>query len=346
MGEKKSMVRTYVGEGLDVKVALELIDLSTYHYYHIKSESSKGRGRPVTTHTDKYIDDQINQVVENQEVVEQIEAILEDPDRQYGYKRMTAAMMFLGYIIGTKKIYRLMKQNGLLQKRRRPTGRNRVRGRIVKHTRPLEVLSMDIKQTWVAEYGRDAYTLTIIDTFTRLPLYRSTGYSMKQDQVRAAWEYVIEKYLQPADLLNKKLSVEIRCDNGPQFAAKMVRQFMEQNNLNQVFTYPYCPEQNGHIESFHAILGQHLDQFEFETLEDLETTLTLFYRKYSRTRLHGSIGCLPPLVFWKLWELGLVKTKEDAKGRTKFKITVPYWKLSGIANLREFPIFQPARRAC
>ena len=205
---------------------------------------------------------------------------------------------------------------------------------------------MDIKQTWVQEYGRDAYTLTIIDTFTRMPLYRSTGYSMKQDQVRKAWEYVIEKYLQPADLLNKKLSVEIRCDNGPQFAAKMVQQFMEQNNLNQVFTYPYCPEQNGHIESFHSILAQHLDQFEFSTLEDLETTLELFYEKYSRLRLHGSIGCLPPLVFWKLWDLGLVKTKEDSKGRTTFKITVPYWKLSGNAILREFPIFKPARRAC
>ena len=135
VGEKKRIVRDYVSAGLNVIEALELIELSNYHYYNVKSKSSKRRGRPVTTHTEKYIDDQTSQVVENQEVVEQIEAILEDPDRRYGYKRMTAAMMFLGYMIGTKKIYRLMKQNGLLQKRRRPTGRNRVRGRIVKHTR-------------------------------------------------------------------------------------------------------------------------------------------------------------------------------------------------------------------
>ena len=87
---------------------------------------------------------------------------MEDEDTQYGYKRMTAAMMLLGYMIGSKKVYRLMKENGLLQRRRRPSGKRRVRGRRVLSTRPLEVLSMDIKQVWVEEYARSAYILSII----------------------------------------------------------------------------------------------------------------------------------------------------------------------------------------
>lgn len=345
MGEKKSIVRSYVGQGLKIGQALELVELSKYQYYSKPTKNSGGRGRPVTTHTKNYVNDQTIELVENEAVVMQMEAILEDPDTQYGYRRMTAAMMLLGYMIGPKKVYRLMKQNALLQRPRRPSGRKRVRGRTVKHTRPLEVLSMDIKQVWVEEYGRDAYTLTIIDTFTRATLYRSTGYHMRQHEVKKAWEDVIENYLQPADLLNKKLSIEIRCDNGPQFAAKMVRKFLEENNLNQVFTYPYCPEQNGHIESFHAILAEHLDRFHFSTLGELESNLKLFYDKYNRIRLHGSIGSLPPVLFWHLWEQGKVKMYQNAKGKTKFKITVPYWKLSGNANLREFPIFNKARRA-
>ena len=345
MGEKKSIVRSYVSKGLKVGQALELVELSNYQYYGKPAKNSKGRGRPVSTHTRKYVDDQTIELVKNEEVVDQIEKVLEDPDTQYGYKRMTAAMMLLGYMIGSNKIYRLMKQSALLQNRRRPSGKKRVRGRTVEHTQPLQVLSMDIKQVWVEEYGRDAYTLTIIDTFTRVTLYRSTGYHMRQYEVKSAWEHVIGKYLQPADLLNKKIDVEIRCDNGPQFAAKMVREFLKENNLNQAFTYPYCPEQNGHIESFHAILAEHLDRFHFRTLADLEANLDLFYDKYNRTRLHGSIGCLPPVLFWHLWEQGKVKMYQNTKGKTKFKITIPYWKLSGNGNLREFPIIHKARRA-
>ena len=73
---------------------------------------------------------------------------------------------------------------------------------------------------------------------------------MTQYEVKAAWEHVIVNYLQPADLIKKGLHVEIRNDNGPQFAARMVREFLLENGIHQVFTYPYCPEQNGHIESF------------------------------------------------------------------------------------------------
>src|SRR5690606_40656462 len=100
-------------------------------------------------------------VCENTEVVQEMEEILEDPDLQYGYKRMTAAMLLAGYLIGAKKVYRLMKESGLLQRRRKATGRRRVcNGRVVP-TRPLEVLEMDIKYQWVEQYRRDAYILTI-----------------------------------------------------------------------------------------------------------------------------------------------------------------------------------------
>ncbi len=345
MGEKKALVRQYVSEGLRVDKALALAGLSRNQYYHKRSQGSKRPGRPVSNKTVKYIDETTREVVANNQVVEQMERVLEDPDTQYGYKRMTAAMMLLGYMIGTKKVYRLMKENGLLRRRIRPTGKNRVRGRKVQPSRPLEILSMDIKQVWVEEYARSAYILNIIDTFTRTILYKSSAYHMTQHEVRAAWEYVIEHYLQPADLKDKGLAVEIRNDNGPQFAATMVREFLAENGLNQVFTYPYCPEQNGHIESFHSILSEHLDRFYFDTLEQLQATLERFYAKYNKVRLHGSIACLPPLVFWELWNKGMVTMYQTEKGKTKFKISVPYWQLSGKGILREFPLSKEARKA-
>jgi len=55
----------------------------------------------------------------------------------------------------------------------------------------------------------------------------------------------------------------------------MVKDFFKNNCLDQVFTHPYTPQENGHIESFHAILGRSLDRYSFNTIEDLDIHLHL-----------------------------------------------------------------------
>mgnify|MGYP001084000863 CR=1 FL=1 len=97
---------------------------------------------------------------------------------------------------------------------------------------------MDIKYVWITKDRRHVYILTVIDTFTRFVLHWQVGFSMKARKVKQAWEEVIFNYLQPADLLRKQIQIEIRNDSGPQFGAKTIRQFFEENQLNQVFTHP------------------------------------------------------------------------------------------------------------
>lgn len=341
MSEKIAIVRGYVAQGLRVEKALEIAQISRNQYYH-KKKSGKP-GRQSTTTTDRIVNTEKIQC-DNSEVVQTMEEILKDPDLQYGYKRMTAAMLLAGYLIGPKKVYRLMKESGLLQKRRRRIGRKRVRNGRVVPVRPLEVLEMDIKYQWVEQYRRDAYILTILDTFTRATLYRYEGYSVTQHEVKAAWEYVIVNILQPLDILKKGLTVEIRNDNGPQFIAKLVQDYFAANHLNQVFTHAYTPQENGHIESFHAILSEHLDRFSFYSLDELTANLNAFYAKYNCIRLHGSIACLPPLVFWNLFNQGQIKSYFTAKNRRVFKVCIPYWELSGNESLREFPVQMEVRR--
>ncbi|HLW07675.1 MAG TPA: IS3 family transposase [Marinilabiliaceae bacterium] len=44
-----------------------------------------------------------------------MKTISEDPDTDYGYRKMTYALMILGYIINHKKVYRLMHEHHLLK---------------------------------------------------------------------------------------------------------------------------------------------------------------------------------------------------------------------------------------
>jgi len=275
--------------------------------------------------------------VPNPEVVEEIKLIQSDPDTDYGYRKMYFALMMLGYYINHKKVYRLMQESGLLKERYKRIEKTFAKYRIVIPEGPLEVLEMDIKLVWVVQDRRHAYALTVIDTFTRAVLYRGLGFTMKSAQVQRAWEYIIIHHLQPADMLRKKIHIEIRNDNGPQFSSKVIRQFFEQNYLNQVFTHPYTPQENGHIESFHSILSKAIGTQVFWDLPELETFLILFYEKYNNHRIHASIANLSPRLFWNLWEEGKISRTVLKNKKVRFKLLIPYQQLSGKMNLREVP---------
>jgi putative transposase len=274
-------------------------------------------------------------------VVKQIKQTKEDPDTDYGYRKMYAALMILGYYINHKKVYRIMKEQHLLKERYKRQSKNYAQYRTVIPEGPLEVLEMDIKYVWIAQARRHAYILTIIDTFTRFVLHWQVGFSMKSTNVKNAWQQVIINYLQPADLLNKEIHVEIRNDNGPQFGAKMIREFFKQNHLSQVFTHPFTPQENGHIESFHNILSRSLSNRAFWNLDELITKLTVFYEKYNNIRLHGSIANLTPKLFWEMWDKNLIRRTVKNNRKVRFSLKCEYQQLSDNVSLREVPCLNP-----
>ena len=318
----------YIGQGMTRDRALSIAKLSKHQYYYRPKSASKPGRRP-SEFTAKG-----KEWVRNESVTSQMRRIQSDIDTDYGYHRMTTHLKLLGYQINHKKVYRLMGEADLLKEKKRTcTGKTYVRYRIVAPDEPLSVLEIDIKIVWVAEHRRNAYILTILDTFTRAVLHWQVGYQMKESQVRRAWEVVIENYLQPHDLLRREIHIEIRNDNGPQFVAMSVRKFLKENHLNQVFTHPYTPQENGHIESFHNILSNTLKKQVFWSLEELEERLARFYHTYNFVRLHGSIANLPPMLFWECWNQQLIERKVLDKKKVRFRLKIPYQQLSGIKSL-------------
>ena len=313
---------------------LPIVSITRHQYYY--QPKGKRPGRKPTQITVRKVG-QTTVEENNQQVIKQIRSIQWDPDTDYGYRKMYVALMLLGYFINHKKVYRLMKEHNLFKERYKRTGKTYAKYRIVVPQGPLQLFEMDIKYVWVTQAHRHAFILTILDTFTRAVLHWQVGFTMKASQVKQGWENVIVNYLQPADQLIKGVHIEIRNDNGPQFAAKLIRQFFKENYLNQVFTHPYTPQENGHIESFHSILSKALSKQTFWDLAELEARLTLFYEKYNNLRLHGSIANLTPWLFWELWQKGKITRKELKNKKVKFSLNIPYQQLSGNESLREVP---------
>lgn len=335
MGEKKYIACKYIGMGLTRGKTLSVLGISKHQYYYVPKAIKPGRKPTQTTlmlQNDKTVE------VSNEQIVKEMEYIHSDPDTRYGYRKMYFALMMLGYFINHKKVYRLMSETQMLRERYKRKAKNYAQYRIVIPEGPLEVIEMDIKYVWIVETRSHAYILTIIDTFTRFVLNWQMGYWMKAAQVKQAWEHVIVNHLQPADMLNKSIHIEIRNDNGPQFGANIIQQFFMQNHINQVFTHPFTPQENGHIESFHKTLSECLDNCSYWNLEQLNTKLTVFYEKYNNVRLHSSIASLTPALFWEAWNKSLiVRNLNEKTKKVKFMLKIPYQQLSGNENLREVP---------
>ena len=319
-----------------LKDAFEVFGLTRHQYYHRPksgreaSGAAPRAGRAASTHTLHH--DRCGQVQErpNEGVVNRIRAIQRDDDLRCGYKRMSAQLQLEGYQINHKKVYRLMRKNALLLSRARKVERTYVTQRRACPAEPLTLLEMDIKMIWIEEHSRYAYILTILDTFTRQTLFWQQGYRMKWQDVKRAWEWVIEHHLQAAQTLARGLHIEIRSDNGPQFLAKRLQEFFLTNHLVQVFTHPYTPQENGHVESFHSILSTALAHERFWTLEQLEARLLTFYDKYNNERVHSAIAYLPPNVFLLAWEQKLIEMTQEKGKKATFRLKVPRYQLSGL----------------
>jgi transposase InsO family protein len=326
----------HVALGMKVKDALAICALTRHQYYY-QSNGNKQGPSPSTTTRKKEESKLIE--VDNNEVVEKIKVNHADSDLYYGYQKMTKELQLQGYYINKKKVYRIMNENQLLRPKVKITGKTYVKYRKVCPLDLYEVMEMDIKFKWIESAKGYAYILTILDVFSRKVLNWHVGMSITQYTVKAVWEKVIVEHLQPYDALNRGIRLEIRNDNDKRFSAGLVQKFFRDNYLEQVFTHPYTPQENGHVESFHSILGASIDETDFYNLTDLERHLILFYEKYNNVRLHSSIANLPPNIFIEQWEKrNIIQCVDMERKKTKVRLTIPYQEVfytSGNENLRE-----------
>ena len=325
LGEKKQAVMQYNSQGLPLRLAIPVAGITRHQYYYRPKPGKPGK-KP--TNTTIYMTNEQPIEVPNIRVIGCIEEIHADPDLKYGYHTMTKELQLRGYRINHKKTYRLMRNNALLQSKKKPLSKTYVKYRKVMPIRPLQVLEMDIKMVWIERDRRHAFVLNIIDTFNRKWLYQNTSFSIKQQQVKQAWEHLIINHLQPADTLKKELHIEIRNDNDKRFSTIMIQEFFKENHLNQVFTHPYTPQENAHVESFHGILSQHLERFNFWDINQLEQNLILFMDKYNNQRLHSSIAHLSPNDFEQLYNQGHILMMSNLmKRKIVFKLKIPRYEV-------------------
>ena len=155
----------------------------------------------------------------------------------------------------------------------------------------MEYLCLDIKYLWIHGEKRYYFLLTILDVFTRKVL-----------------RWILQKSIRKIDVINlfREINLEhgikgenIRNDNGSQFIANDVRQFLRAAEANQEFTHVATPEENAYIEAYHSILETEVVQrFEFDGFYEAKLTIAAYVDFYNNRRIHGGIGYITPQQKW------------------------------------------------
>lgn len=149
--------------------------------------------------------------------------------------------------------------------------------------------------------------ITLLDVFSRYALEWVLAYDMKTKRVITLIDKLIHQWI-PVD--GGGIKVILRSDNGPQFIAKLLKEKLEQEKIDHEFIQPGTPQQNGHIESFHATVQKLVcDKYPFDNLQDAQQVIGRFMYTYNNIRNMKAILSKPPAGFLRLWSDGMVGIK-------------------------------------
>jgi putative transposase len=208
---------------------------------------------------------------------------------RYGYRRVTALLRAEGWRVNAKRIERLWRREGLKvptkQPKRKRLWANDGSCIRLRPERKDHVWAYDLVQDRTHD-GRAFRMLTLVDEYTRECLAIDVGRKVTSEEV-------LERL---ADLFVRRgVPAHIRSDNGPEFTAKRVRQWLGRIGVGTLFIEPGSPWENGYCESFNGKLRDELlDRELFDTLLEAKVLIERWRREYNGIRPHSSLGYRPP----------------------------------------------------
>jgi putative transposase len=209
---------------------------------------------------------------------------------RYGYRRVTALLRRGGKQVNAKRVQRVRRREGLQvrkkQRRMKRVGISTGQRQRAEHRN--EVWSWDSVHDQT-EMGSPFRILTLIDEYTKQSLATHVAWSIRALDAITVIEAAIERYGLPEHL---------RSDNGPEFIAYAIRDWMANNDIKTIYIKPGAPWEQPFIESFHDKLRDEcLNREIFGSLLEARILIEQWRIEYNQRRPHSSLGYLTPAEF-------------------------------------------------
>ena len=208
---------------------------------------------------------------------------------RYGYRKITALLRAAGWVVNAKRVERIWRREGLKVPQKQPK-----KGRLwladgscvrLRPEYPNHVWSYDFVEDRTHD-GRKFRMLNVVDEFTHECLTIRVARKLKATDV--------------IDVLSdlfilRGVPSHIRSDNGPEFVAQAVQDWIRAVGAKTAYIAPGSPWENGYVESFNARLRDELLNGEiFYSLREAEIVVESWRRHYNTVRPHASLRYRPP----------------------------------------------------
>ena len=208
---------------------------------------------------------------------------------RYGYRRITALLQAEGWSVNHKRVARIWRREGLKVPTKQPK-----RGRLwLNDGSCIRLRPSWTNHVWAYDFvhdrtkdGRAFRMLTIIDEYSRECLAIVTKRKLKSGDVLEALENLF---------IDRGMPDYIRSDNGSEFKATAVREWLKKMEVKPTYIEPGSPWENGYNESFNGKLRDELlDRELFDTLHEAQVLIERWRVHYNTKRPHSSLGYKPP----------------------------------------------------
>jgi transposase InsO family protein len=230
---------------------------------------------------------------------------------RYGYRRITALLKRAGWQVGKDRVERIWRREGLkIPQKQKPRGRLWFNDGSCVRLRPKHrnhVWSYDFVSARTHD-GRTIRMLNLIDEYSRQCLAIRVARRLSSHDVIDT--------LSNAMILHG-IPEHVRSDNGPEFVAKNLRQWLTDTGSQTLYIEPGSPWENGYCESFNSKLrDEFLNAEIFYSLKEAQILCERWRVHYNTVRPHSSLGYRPPAPL--TWQGEIDKGHGDVETATRF----------------------------
>ena len=209
---------------------------------------------------------------------------------RFGYRKIHVKLLEQEFIVSRERVRILRRHEGLSLTVKRPKRRRTgiSHGLVRQALYPHHVWSYDFMSDQTDD-SRSLKWLTLTDEYTRRGLRVYCARSITSLDVIEQLKVLI--------MLNG-CPHYIRSDNGPEFIAHALQQWLKKKHIHTQYIDPGSPWQNAYGEGFNAVFRDGcLDRWLFASPHEAQHIADRWLHEYNEERPHGGLGMLTPAEF-------------------------------------------------
>jgi putative transposase len=207
-----------------------------------------------------------------------------------GYKKITALLRKSGLNVSKKFVQKIRREECLQVPTKKPKTRRQglSTGIPTKATHKNHVWSWDFMYDYT-QRGGAIKVFNLIDEYTRECYAIHIDRTLRSEDVRSVMIEMVEEHGAPE---------YIRSDNGSEFIASTIQEFLKSQGIKTLYIEPGSPWQNGFTESFNSKLRNEFFERELiYTLMEARVMAEDWRKFYNYERPHCSLGMMTPKEF-------------------------------------------------